>query len=407
MLTGTNCCRMLAAMLFLVVGLPASGQEAALPFQEPGKGDWYRPVEPELWSSHGGEPAVIDETLRRIAAATGTRADPNLPDTITAHGPGHWTFEFAAAGEAALAEAERAADPAVRRAKAKAATIYFHIASAPHTNEPHQLAALAKAGKAYLVAGGERVSKVEIPFEGKTFEAYLHLPAGPGPFPLVVHSYGSDVAKEVSLTSFEKHFGPKGIALLSLDTPGMGGSLAYDVRDGIADKLHIAAVDWARRQASVDGRNIFVRGISFGGLAAMRAWLARQDRDLAGVIHFCGPLSRPFLAPPQVYAGLPAFTTDGVKARVGLEPRDSFEELAARVRPLSLAGQGLFEGGKIDTPILVITTNRDPVAPLEDLDKALARGTRVKRFVLDQPGHCMDHFMRDAVASAWILDQLR
>ena len=77
------------------------------------------------------------------------------------------------------------------------------------------------------------------------------------------------------------------------------------------------------------------------------------------------------------------------------------------MRPLSLDAQGLFDGPMVDTPLLAMNTNDDPVASLEDMDKMLARAGNADRIVFDEPGHCPPTFPREAIASAWIKDHIR
>lgn len=63
--------------------------------------------------------------------------------------------------------------------------------------------------------------------------------------------------------------------------------------------------------------------------------------------------------------------------------------------------------GTIKTPLLVLTTNRDPVAPLEDIDLLTARAENARVILFDEPGHCPDRDARDAIAASWIADNLR
>ncbi len=363
------------------------------------EGAWYHPVEPDNWIDYGAAAQQVYAVLSRIEAATGARNNPDQPDTIMAYGPGNWIYEFAAAGDAAMAQGDY-----------QAAANYYHTASAPHTNDPHALAALDKANAAYTLAAKDGVGAfrvVEIAHEGASFKAFLHLPKGEGPFPILVMSNGSDKAKVTELGYYKTHLQPKGIALLTLDTPGMGDSRAYDVQDGVTDKLHAAAIEWAKAQPELDANNVFMQGISFGGNAAARIFLSRPELDLAGVVYTCGPIAQVFMAPAQAYDHFPEFTMDGVKTRLGLEPDATSEELAARIRVLSLSNQGLLEGDMIDTPLLALNTNDDPVAPLEEMDALLARASNAERVVFDEPGHCPPHDLREAIASAWIMQNLR
>ncbi len=401
----------LMSLTTLTMTSPSIAQDPqASGFRDPGEGSWYHPVEPDLWAYIGGNPAVIDQILVRIQSAPGPLAVASQPDTQTTYGPGNWMFEFTTAGDQAM-QAALAAAPQNQKALYLEALTYYHVASAPHTNDPKALAALDKSGIAYGKAAEflpGTFQAVTIPHAEASFGAHFHLPPGPGPFPVLVFSNGSDQSKETALSFYEKHLLPKGIAFLTLDTPGMGDSSAYDNADHETDKLHAAAVRFLQSHPKIQAQNVFLQGNSFGGLAATRAYLTRPELDLGGVVYSCGPMHGAFLAPVEAIDALPQFTLDGVKTRMGLPLSASTQDLADSVRGLSLGNAGFFEGDPIETPLLAIHTNQDPIAPLEELDELLLpMAVNHTRMVMDTPGHCVPHDIREPVIAAWILENLR
>lgn len=384
-------------------------------FRDPTEGNWYHPIEPDSWAHVGAEPAVIEEVLSRIATAEGIRRHPEQPDTLVNYGPGHWIYEWSQAGDQAqmLAKAaEQNGDQDSAKRLYLAATSYYLRASSPHTDEPANLAALQQAQINYRQAGRYLpvpLQVVEIPFAGQHFKGNLHLPQGNGPFPLIVMSFGSDVAKEEGMPFFEKQLAPRGIALLMIDMPGMGDSRAWRITADI-DKLHSAAVNYSRTLANIDGKNIFVMGASFGGTPVARMLLARPELDLAGLVYICGPIHRPFMAPADTLEQFPAFTMDGVRTRLGLPPDAPASAISAKLQPLSLLQQGLLNPQQPQprsTPLLILSTNADPVAPLADIDLLQQHSQRSKRLIYDVPGHCPDRDSREAIAASWVQDQLR
>jgi len=175
----------LAGIVLLAAGViaPVFGQHAS-GFRAPGEGEWYHPIEVDKWVSLGGDRAVMETTLDRIKSATGERADDAQPDSLIAYGPGHWTFEWAQIGQAALDKAKSAKSRDEIKSAAQQSIIYFTIASSPHTHDPNNRAALSKASEAYLLAGAqipETIKEVEIAHAGDTFKANFHLPVGEGP----------------------------------------------------------------------------------------------------------------------------------------------------------------------------------------------------------------------------------
>lgn len=393
-----------------VGAVPLGAQEVdGARFRAPEEGTWYHPVEPEKWVHVGGVASEIDGVLTRIADAGQDRTPPDAPDY---QGAGSWLAEWRAAGEKAFKEGralEVAGDEAAAQRRFRAAVAYFLQASSPHTDDPAQRGALKRAQDSYRALAGLHplsIEEIEIPFEDRSFKAWLHKPDIDGPVPAVVVSMGSDVAKEELLPYFEKQLAIRGIAMLSLDLPGMGTSAEWRASPDL-DKLHVAAINHLRTLPEIDGRNLFLQGASFGGHPVARAWLARPELDLAGAIFMCGPVHSALVAPPEVYAHFPQFTMDGVRTRFGLESAAGFDKIAAIAETLSLKRQGLFDGAEIATPMFAIVTNDDPVIPLEDLEALLARGNNVKRVIYDTPGHCPERDSREAMAASWIVDQLR
>ncbi len=403
------CGALFCAAVFLGSGQVGAQEIDGTRFRAPEEGSWYHPVEPDSWVHIGGDRAEIETVLSRIAAAG---ADRELPDDPAYQGEGSWLAEWRTAGEQAMREGEvfakngKSADAVARY---RAAVTYFLRASSPHTDDPLQRAALDLAHESYgaLAENHElRIREIDVPFEESSFKAWLHLPATNEPAPAVVVSMGSDVAKEELLPYFEKQLSIRGIAMLSLDLPGMGESAAWRFSPDL-DKLHVAAVEHLKTMPEIDARNLFVQGASFGGHPVARAWIARPELDLAGVVYMCGPIHSSLMAPPQAYAHFPEYNMDGVRARFGLEPEAGFEDISAIARTLSLKQQGLYDVTKVETPIFAILTNDDPVAPLSDVDELLSRGTQVKRVVYDTPGHCPERDSREAMAASWIQDNLR
>lgn len=64
-------------------------------------------------------------------------------------------------------------------------------------------------------------------------------------------------------------------------------------------------------------------------------------------------------------------------------------------------------GKMIDTPLLVITTNRDPVSLLGDLAVFLESASNQKVIVIDMAGHCPPRGVREPVVARWVADEVR
>jgi len=372
--------------------------------------------DPERWyhvnEFDGPDAAVIRAVYERIEKIDGPRRDPKRLDTIVAYGPGHWVFEWEKEGEDALARA-RAAQAAGDKAAAENAYFQaarlFAIGSSPHLrSDAHAMRALDKARVAYRAAaalspGQFRV--LSIPHEGKSFEAYLHLPPGKGPFPVLVASNGSDFVKEQGGGALIRgELDRRDIALLVLDLPGIGGSGAYNLTPE-SEALHVAAIAFIRKDPAVDPNRVAVMGSSFGGHAAARL-LFHPELRLAGVIAACGPLHTGFSLPARAYDRLPPLTMDGVRDRVGVAIGSPAADLAAKLRPFSLKTNppAAAATGKMSTPLLILATDDDPVAPLADLPLLQGAASSVTTFISHEQGHCPNPSFAHPAAAAWLTD---
>jgi len=373
--------------------------------EEPDPRRWYHVVEP----GDGEAREITRRVYARIAKASGARRDADRLDTVIAYGPGHWTYEWEQEATALLRRAESAEAAgragAAQRDYLEAARL-FATGSSPHLrSDPHAMAALEKARSAYRAAARHipgAFRPLRIPHEGETFEAYLHLPPGAGPFPVVVASNGSDVVKEQTGSQLRQELAQRGIAVLLIDLPGVGGSGGYTLTPQ-SDRLHVAAIRFVRREAGIDPRRVGAMGVSFGGNAMARLFLRDDlaDLNLSGVVAACGPLHSSFVAPPEAYDQLPPLTLDGVRDRVALTGATT-AALAARLRDFSIkARPSSASQNKIATPLLILATNADPVSPLEDLPLLTERAMSVKTIVSQDAGHCPDRLVSLPIAAAW------
>lgn len=124
----------------------------------------------------------------------------------------------------------------------------------------------------------EAVEFVEIPYEGTTLPAlYVHPktpPLGGAPGPCMVFFDGFDVNKE-----FLYYRGPReelvqrGVALLCVDTPGVGAALRLRGLHAVVDteRAGKACVDWLLHRRDVDPTRVGIMGVSLGGYYAPRA----------------------------------------------------------------------------------------------------------------------------------------
>jgi dipeptidyl aminopeptidase/acylaminoacyl peptidase len=135
---------------------------------------------------------------------------------------------------------------------------------------------------------GDRVERVEIPYEGKHLSA-LYLPAEglkPGErAPLLVQVNGLDSTKEMKhLVGLPGWLARRGVSSLVVDQPGTGEALRLHGLTARFDSEHWASrvVDWLEARDDVDPKRIGMEGVSLGGYYCPRA-VAFEPRLACGV----------------------------------------------------------------------------------------------------------------------------
>jgi dienelactone hydrolase len=162
-------------------------------------------------------------------------------------------------------------------------------------------------------------TEVFYPSGGLRIQAYLYRPEGDGPFPSVVYNHGSRSGRERQSMPFE-HIGRlltgAGYVALVSERRGYGRSDGITWPEDVGRKHGrmvarldeetddvLAAVDFLRTQAFVDGKRLGVMGWSFGGIVTMFA-VSRSSAFAVAVDQAGGALT--WNGNPDVRAALTA-----------------------------------------------------------------------------------------------------
>jgi fermentation-respiration switch protein FrsA (DUF1100 family) len=132
----------------------------------------------------------------------------------------------------------------------------------------------------YIQYAPHPIERVEIPFEGKSIPALLHLPTtGEPPFPAVLATPGMDMVKENS-PMYGDPFLERGMALLMIDGPGQGDSNLRKIRV-TADNYAVAGVnsiDYLSSRNDIDASRLGLAGFSMGTYWGFRTVAAAEGR---------------------------------------------------------------------------------------------------------------------------------
>jgi pimeloyl-ACP methyl ester carboxylesterase len=134
-----------------------------------------------------------------------------------------------------------------------------------------------------------RRTDVRIPAgHGEEIDAWVYLPDGPGPHPVVVMAHGIGGVKAAGLAPFAERFADGGFAAVVFDYRHWGRSTGQprqllSIRRQLDDYRTVLA--WVRAHAEFDATRVFVWGTSFAGMHVVE--LAAAEPGLAGAIAQC------------------------------------------------------------------------------------------------------------------------
>src|SRR6266545_2324673 len=165
----------------------------------------------------------------------------------------------------------------------------FNVARWPSEKlSPGKAKAYARALEAFQLYGkslSPAIETVRIPFEGKEIVAYLRLPQGVGPAPLVFGINGLDSRKEEVIARADRYL-KAGVGVFAIDMPGTGQApILIDVG---AERMFSRALDYLQTRKDVDAKRIVVQGRSWSGYWAALMAYTEKDRIRGAVVHGVG-----------------------------------------------------------------------------------------------------------------------
>jgi fermentation-respiration switch protein FrsA (DUF1100 family) len=286
----------------------------------------------------------------------------------------------------ARARAVEATDPAQAREAYLDAWRYFGFGAWPTQNSAGKRSAHRRAAEAFRGFAGlasPTIEVVRIPFEGKEIVAYLQLPAGPRPVPVVMSVGGLDSYKEYVVEQYGPGYLAAGLGYIALDMPGTGEApISIDVG---AERIFSRVLDTLASRADVDARRIGMMGVSWGGHWAGRVGIVEKDR-LRASVNWAGPVDGYFQREWQQKAlGTREYLFDLFAARAGVYGVTDLESFLAYGPRMSLKAAGLL--GKPSAPMLLVNGERDSQVPIEDLYAMLRSGSPKEAWVNPEGGH--------------------
>jgi pimeloyl-ACP methyl ester carboxylesterase len=248
-----------------------------------------------------------------------------------------------------------------------------HFARWPTENTPakrHAKERAVVAFRKYCKLLEPAIDVVRIPFEGKEIVAYLRLPEGVRPAPVVFGISGLDSRKEdvvAHTDGYLKH----GLGIIAVDMPGTGEAPIIAARPD-SDRMFSAVIDYLQTRTDVDAKRIVVQGRSFSGHWAAKLAYTERARVLGCVVHG-GGVHKSFQrawAEPALKTG--EYLYDYLEARRGMVGATDAEDLYRKLAGFSLVEQGLVD--QPSAPMLVVNGWLDSQTTCEDVFVLLRHG---------------------------------
>ena len=235
--------------------------------------------------------------------------------------------------------------------------------------------------------------RVEIPYEGTHLAAYLRVPDGTGPHPVVIMAPGLDSVKE-ELQSTADVLLARGLATLAIDGPGQGEAEYELPIEPRYEKVATAAVDWILDRPELDSTRIGFFGVSLGGYYAGRA--AAFEPRLRATVSLCGSYQFDL-----DWDNLPALTRSAFQHRSGATSPEQARSIAA-----TLTMDGAAE--RITAPFLVIGGAGDRLLPRHHAERLAREAPNAELVLYEDGNHGITNrpFESRSLMADWLADHL-
>ncbi len=371
---------------------------------------WYRLLKFMLWDWQGLDVVDCYEVISRISASKNPRSDAEVLDSVIGFRSGNWTYEWTQKGMLYYKQGNEFAklDKTDQAREAYyLASQFYSIASYPHLKgDELSIQAQVLAFNSYKESAKYNnkmvLKEIKVPFQGKEVTCYLHLPNEETIHPVVIISAGLDTLQCELLPLFEQELAPAGIAMLTVDLPGVSHSSHVKLEQN-SSNLHQAICHFLRDVPWVDHDRIALMGIRFGGNVAAR--LAFLEPDCVKSVVCIGAAVGSVFDKLDNFKKLPPMLLDCIASRMQLK-NSSAEQLYQFCVPLSLIKQGLLARTRIKTPLLSIGHKDDIICNEQDLQLIARASSEGECHIIDKPPIFKSYLNSLSYSAKWLTSNL-
>ncbi len=329
-----------------------------------------------LWSAQTQNADLVRSTYRRINNTQGTE-------------PGSWVYEWSQIGKYFADQGDALAandEPDAARDAFLTASKFYGIARFPAKTFPGQVDAFQKHLEYYKRAGeyfDPKLTIVEIPYDKKTIQGYLHMPPDVEKPALILWNGGIDTWKGDVYNNIQPYI-ESGFAVLTFDILGTGENSDW-AAEADSNKLHSAVIDFMQSHPLIDGRYIAHVGFSFSGYYAARNAIT-EDR-LFAVISACGPVHDGWKNTDRARE-----VQEAMAAAIHISPDDT-DAINQYLLEFSLVDQGLLTSAdSVKSPTLIVNGDLDDLAPVSDLRLLADSGQETDLWIMGGDQHCFGQY---------------
>lgn len=370
---------------------------------------WYRLLRRAQWAWQGIDPIEVEAILAKIAMSPRKRTRDDLLDTVADYRSGNWTFEWCQPGAKWQQKAKEALANGqfeLARHAFYTASQYYAVSGYPHLKgddlalQAQILANLCYREMGKLLPNPLRV--IDVPYKGKTIHCYLHLAQTEHISPLVIVCGAIDTMQIEYFKLFERNLAPAGLAMLTVDMPGLGYASSVKLEQDSTQLLqaviaHLKTIPW------IDHDKIALLGGRLGANLVTRLAYV-EPFNVKAAVSVGGAVDKLFLESER-FKLLPQMMLDAIANRMGLASDDA-ELLYQRCKVFSLSRQGLLGRSRTKVPLLSIGHVNDLICPEVDI-KMVARGSLSgESIIIEQPPIFKSYYRALDQAADWLKQHL-